>query len=397
MRCNKGYQLKDGKCWAPAVKNCKTQIDIECKECNKGYTLKKNKCEVTKIPYCENQVDTKCLKCTDKYVLDGNKCILIPRIDNCKTQGKTRCFECKPGYSVNNNGLSCKTTPYGKTDNCVKHSGDKCIQCNENFTLDQDGLCEKIPIIQQCENQKAHVCLKCFHGYTLKNNLCHPGDVKASPVLKKVVNGPLERCPPIPECIPGCVDNQGKCIQGICVCNKGFSGNQCEKKIPSTCKIPDGGPIRSWKLKDQYGKDLVKNKFHIYNNTSTPAIPILRTIKNSLGKVMNLLGPDPANCDLNENATCPATGSMTTKELKRWAERLREVREHKRCSPDENDCHKEDSKDKSISVKGNGERILNINAKEGQKEGFSGSVIPSYSVPKMSLGPRRTSNMFGVI
>ena len=42
--CDKGYILDGNKCWAPAIKDCKTQEDLVCKECKIGYTLRNNQC-----------------------------------------------------------------------------------------------------------------------------------------------------------------------------------------------------------------------------------------------------------------------------------------------------------------------------------------------------------------
>ena len=68
----------------------------------------------------------------------------------------------------------------------------------------------------------------------------------------------LERCPPLPECIPGCVNNQGKCINGMCICEKGFAGDQCEIKLKSEWDVPDFGPPRPWQILGAGGEKLKK-------------------------------------------------------------------------------------------------------------------------------------------
>ena len=52
------------------------------------------------------------------------------------------------------------------------------------------------------------------------------------------------------------------------------------------------------------------------------------------------MGPDANDCATQES--CPAPGAMTTEELQRWADRLREVRETKRCTPET--CKAEEKK-----------------------------------------------------
>ena len=119
-------------------------------------------------------------------------------------------------------------------------------------------------------------------------------------------------------------------------------------------------------------------------------------MKDGLKKILGTMGPDPNDCATQES--CPAPGAMTTEELQRWADRLREVRETKRCTPETCKTEEKESDQKDISVTGEGKNILKVSAKEGSKEGFQGSFFPSltnYSSPKLSLGPRRTSNMFG--
>ena len=74
---------------------------------------------------------------------------------------------------------------------------------------------------------------------------------------------------------------------------------------------------------------------------------------------------------------------------------MREVRETKRCTPETCKAEEKKSDYKDISVTGEGKNLLKVSAKEGAKEGFRGSSFTSGLTPKLSLGPGRTSNMFG--
>jgi len=392
--CNKRYVLKGNKCWALGINNCKTQEDLVCKECKRGYTLRNNECNETKIPFCEKQEDGRCINCINPYALKDNKCNLISRIEYCKHQLGSICKVCEEKYTLRDN--TCIPSKKGQLDNCEKTVNNKCVKCNKYFNLSNE-KCERIGIVKNCKTQKGYICLNCAKGYTLRGNMCLSGNIQAlkKRPLKKALH---ERCPPIPECQPGCVKGQGKCVAGMCVCNNGFAGNQCERKLNPRCPMPDPGPIREWKLLDNKGGHLEKKNFHIYNNTETSSIPILRTIKESLNKVVGLMGPDPGDCR-NSPQACPAPGAMSTDEIKRWGQRLKEVREHVRCTPDK--CPMgEENDDKVIKVKGGGQKLLSVKGRK--KEGFSlpdslGASVPKYLNPKQALGPDRTSNMFNFL
>ena len=392
-KCERGYELAEGKesCLASKIENCKTQEGNKCEVCGDGFTLRNNRCDESIIPFCDTQKGTKCLKCIDKYSLKDNKCHVILPIKNCTKQDQGKCLECEPHYTLENN--ACNSTVYGKIDNCEKALGDKCVICNQNFKL-EDGECIRKPAVPYCKTQKGNVCTKCISGYNLRGNMCLPGDLQAlAKHKKKMQGGPIDRCPPVPECQPGCVDGQGTCVEGLCICNPGWKGDQCQTKIDSRCPVPDVGLPRKWQLVNKNNAKLEKKKFHEYNNTKTPTIPILRTIKSSLAKVSSLLGPDPNDCNINN--TCPAPGSMTTEELTRWAQRLRDIRESKRCTPLECPAEYSAANDiKDIKISGRGQKLLSVKAKG--KEAFRGSLIANYSNPKVYMRPARTSNMFGL-
>ena len=390
-KCERGYETKGKKekCWATAVPQCKTQEGLNCQICENGYTLRENECIETKINFCEKQEGTKCLKCMNQYELVKNKCSPVGGIRGCIKQKGAECLECEKDNTLTNG--ECLPTDYGMIDNCEKKLKNRCVICNQNFKLD-DGRCVRMPTVPYCSSQKGSVCMKCMQGYTLRENMCFPGDLQAV-VKKQPQQSDIKRCPPVPECAPGCVKGQGRCVQGLCMCNEGWSGDQCETKLDALCPVPDSVPPRRWDLIDFDGTKISKKKFHTYNNTKTPSIPILRKMKYGLNKILKSMGPDPNDCAAQETS-CPAPGSMTTEELQRWADRLREVRETKRCTPDT--CKQEEKSDsKEISVTGEGKNILKVSAKESSKEGFMGSQFSNYSTPKLSLGPRRTSNMFG--
>ena len=395
-KCERGYELKPKreKCWAAAIPNCKVQEDVTCKMCEDGHTLRENECIKTDINYCAEQDGTKCLKCLENYELIKNRCVPIEPIKGCAVQKETECLECEKHHTLTSG--ACLPTDYGKIDNCQEQLHEKCVICNQNFKL-VNGKCERHPGVPDCSIQKGNVCLQCKKGFTLRENMCLPGDLQAlAKEKRKPQSGGLERCPPLPECSPSCVDGQGTCVQGLCVCNEGWAGEQCQTKLEPLCPVPSAGPPRRWSLIDTDGTKISKKKFHTYNNTSTTTIPILRKMKDGLKKILGTMGPDPNDCATQES--CPAPGAMTTEELQRWADRLREVRETKRCTPETCKTEEKESDQKDISVTGEGKNILKVSAKEGSKEGFQGSFFPSltnYSTPKLSLGPRRTSNMFG--
>jgi len=392
-KCERGYELKPSKqkCWAAAIPYCKVQEGIDCKMCEDGHTLRENECHKTDIGHCKKQEGTKCLECDDKYELIKNKCVGIEAIRGCQTQKGTECLKCEKNHTLTNG--ACLPTDYGKIDNCQEQLNNECVICNQNFRL-EDGKCVRMPAVPYCSIQKGNVCMKCLNGYTLRENMCLPGDLQAlAKEKRKPIQGSIERCPPAPECVPGCVEGQGTCVQGLCICEEGWAGDQCQTKLEPLCPVPSAGPPRRWDLLDLDGTKLSKKKFHTYNNMETPTVPILRKMKNSLKKILGTMGPDPNDCATQES--CPAPGAMTTEELQRWADRLREVRETKRCTPETCKQETKESDYKDINVTGEGKNILKVSAKRGSKEGFCGSQFSNYSTPKLSLGPFRTSNMFG--
>ena len=393
-RCERGYELSEEKdsCLAAKIENCKTQEGATCKICNNGFTLRNNRCDESIIPFCDKQEGTKCLKCIDKYSLTDNKCNLILPITNCKKQEGEKCFICEDNYTLSNN--VCTSTEFGKIDNCGKLLGDKCVICNQNFKL-ENGECVRKAGVPYCKTQKGTMCLECLDNYNLRDNMCLPGDLSALAKYKKKIQSQIDRCPPIPECQPGCVEGQGKCVEGLCVCNAGWKGEQCQTNINSRCPAPDVGLARKWELVNKNNNKLEKKKFLEYNNASTPTIPILRTIKSSLKKVSNLMGPDPNDCRIAQQNSCPAPGAMTTDELTRWAQRLRDIRESKRCTPLECPAEYTAANDeKEINITGRGQKLLSVKA--NGKEAFCGSRVSNYSSPKLYMRPARTSNMFGL-
>ena len=194
-----------------------------------------------------------------------------------------KCLECEKHHTLTNG--ACLPTDYGKIDNCEQQLNERCVICNQNFKL-VGGKCERHAGVPDCSIQKGDVCMQCKKGFTLRDNMCLPGDLQALAKSKRKPQvGGLERCPPLPDCSPSCVEGQGTCVQGLCICNEGWAGEQCQTKLEPLCPVPGAGPPRRWSLIDSDGTKIKKKKFHTYNNTSTTTIPILRKMKDGLKKM----------------------------------------------------------------------------------------------------------------
>ena len=352
LKCKENWVLDKGKCSADPVKNCKVQKGISCKKCNTGYTLKDNKCNPTPIKNCKTQKITKCIQCKQNFKLKDNQCEPYPKIENCAKQIDDKCQKCIKGYSIKDRWgrmySKCVKTRYGKIDNCKTQEEDKCVECDMKFDL-TNGRCYPIPIIRNCLEQKGKICTQCNPEYNLRHNQCISKKYelealkkrlpKLCPQLKEVASsrsskmgGKVATCP-LWECNPGCVKGRGRCVRGVCVCNTGWMGTQCEQAIKPLCPrrpLPRG---TNYRLIDDKGRRLQKKKFHTYNNTVTKSVPVLRKIRANIRKIIPLYNAPKGDCKSNQ--TCPAPGSMSTEELKRWAARLKEAREKKRCTPEE--------------------------------------------------------------
>ena len=89
---------------------------------------------------------------------------------------------------------ACLPTDYGKIDNCEQQLNERCVICNQNFKL-VGGKCERHAGVPDCSIQKGDVCMQCKKGFTLRDNMCLPGDLQALAKSKRKPQvGGLERC-----------------------------------------------------------------------------------------------------------------------------------------------------------------------------------------------------------
>jgi hypothetical protein len=406
LKCKEKWILDKGLCTAAPVKNCAKQEGITCEKCNTGYTLKDNKCDPSPIENCKKQEITKCIQCKQNFRLKDNQCEPYPKIENCATQIDDKCQKCIKGYSIKDRWgrmySKCVKTKYGKIDNCKTQEEDKCVECDSKFDL-TNGRCYPIPVIRNCLEQKGKICTQCNPEYNLRHNQCISKKYELEalkkdftkdqlcPKLKEVASsvsskmgGKVTSCP-LWECNPGCVKGRGRCVRGVCVCNTGWMGSQCEQAIKPLCPRRPLPRSTTYKLIDNKGRKLQKKKFHTYNNTITKSVPVLRKIRANIRKIIPLYNAPKGDCKSNQ--TCPAPGSMSTEELKRWAARLKEAREKKRCTPEEcpvihKDTGKEIKIDNILKMKANKSKSgkfkvlkdTDLYRNAAKKESFTGST-----------------------
>lgn len=140
-RCNSGYYLSGGSCYAcPANATC-NGIGIIC---NTGYTLSGSLCVAQLPANCATGSGTTCTKCNSGYYLSVGACSVCPSKATCDGIGIT----CKDGYQLAGNVcVPVDTTPVPDTlpENCYEVSEkdpESCIKCFENHIL-VNGKCFK--------------------------------------------------------------------------------------------------------------------------------------------------------------------------------------------------------------------------------------------------------------
>lgn len=101
-RCNDGYELKDGKCYAISCSsNCSSCLSSICTSCKSGYILQNGQCVVK--PACPSncaECDDSgvCTKCESGYVLKNGACAVKP---------KTQIAFCPPDKTLSDDLCCC--------------------------------------------------------------------------------------------------------------------------------------------------------------------------------------------------------------------------------------------------------------------------------------------------
>jgi hypothetical protein len=195
----------------------------------------------------------------------------------------------------------------------------------------------------------------------------------------------------------GMCSENGKLLRGLCICEKGWKGTECEQKIENVCFDQLDDPERiEQDLKDSDDHILQERDNHNYNNYEIQNIKPWKNVQKTCGTLLDMY-KNKKQLECNGNSTCPPSGAMDIEELKAWSKKLKEIREIKRCSTKFCPLETEENPNKKIEVKQDGNKLLKINTK--RPEAFSNFSLPIQrnQSPKLHLGPQRTTNMFNII
>lgn len=179
LKCEAGYQLKDGACFkCPAESHClEYQDSCYCMKCESPYYLVEGICTMCNVQFC-NVIndDCTCKQCKNGYVLETPYVCRSCGISHCSHfVNGCECSVCDSGYSLINGQCVACNVPHCDSFVSVENSC-VCSICAEGYK-DFDGVCHKIPINYEkipsfvyCPNMNDFRCTEYTNDWALKKN-----------------------------------------------------------------------------------------------------------------------------------------------------------------------------------------------------------------------------------
>ena len=189
--------------------------------------------------------------------------------------------------------------------------------------------------------------------------------------------------------------NSTHCIDGLCICEEGWKGKKCDQQIKNACYDEITAPEKIDQIiLDENNHEIKERDNHNYNNHEIQNLQQWENIQNSGRQLLNVYKRKKFH-KCHGDSKCPSSQAMNINELKDWYDKLKEIREIKRCSTDF--CPIKRNANKRIEIKQDGNKLLKVNTKQSEPFSNFSTPVPQEQSPTLYLGPAHTTNMFNII